>query len=130
MVRIRLRRMGSAHQPTYRIVVADKESPRDGAFIEIVGSYNPRTEPETVKVVEDRIFHWIKVGAQPSDSVGMILKKAGTLGRYERFLKGEAPETLKAEAAAVLMAAEKINPRTNIGRVAKARTKPFKKKDK
>ena len=128
MVRIRLRRMGSAHQPIYRIVVADKESPRDGAFIEIVGTYNPRTEPETVKVAEERIWHWIKVGAQPSDSVRQLLTKTGTMSRYARFAKGEPKEVLLVEAGAQLSAAEAISPKTRVGRVAKPRTTPFAKK--
>ncbi len=83
-----------------------------------------------MKVVEDRVFHWIKVGAQPSDSVSQILKKTGTLGRYDRFLKGESADILKAEAGAMLMLAEKVSPKTRIGRNAKARTTPFKKKEK
>lgn len=118
MVRIRLRRMGSKHQPIYRIVVADKESPRDGAFIEIIGTYNPRTQPETIKVQEDRALYWMKVGAQPSDSVQQLFRKTGTTSRYERLMKGETPETLLAEAAAQQAATPVPDPRTRIGRVA------------
>jgi small subunit ribosomal protein S16 len=99
MVRIRLRRIGLKGQPTYRLVAADKESPRDGRFLEILGVYNPRTNPATIKLKEDRIFHWMKNGAQPSESVEQIFKTAGTLERFERFKKGEAVETLVAEAA-------------------------------
>lgn len=66
MVRIRLRRMGAKKQPIYRIVVADKESPRDGAFIEIIGQYNPRTQPETVVVQEDRALYWMKSAPRPA----------------------------------------------------------------
>ena len=115
MVRIRLRRMGSKHQALYRIVVADKESPRDGAFIEIIGTYNPRTQPETVVVKEDRVYHWMKVGAQPSDSVTQLLTKTGTIGRFERLKKGESQETLLAEASAQKSSAPVIDPRTRIG---------------
>jgi small subunit ribosomal protein S16 len=100
MVRIRLRRIGLKGQPTYRIVAADKEAPRDGRFLEILGVYNPRTNPATIKLNEDRIFHWMKNGAQPSESAAQVLKSAGTLERFERFKKGEAIETLVAEAAA------------------------------
>lgn len=100
MVRIRLRRIGLKGQPTYRIVAADKEAPRDGRFLEILGVYNPRTNPATIKLNEDRIFHWMKNGAQPSESAAQVLKSAGTLERFERFKKGEALETLVAEAAA------------------------------
>ena len=117
MVRIRLRRMGSRHQPTYRIVVADKEAPRDGAFIEIIGNYNPRTEPETVTVQEDRALYWMKVGAQPSDSVAQLFRKTGTTARYERLMKGEAPDVLLAEAAAQVERTPVPDPRTRVGRV-------------
>ena len=100
MVRIRLRRIGLKGQPTYRIIAADKEAPRDGRFLEILGVYNPRTNPATIKLNEDRIYHWMKNGAQPSESAAQVLKSAGTLERFERFKKGEALETLVAEAAA------------------------------
>ncbi len=117
MVRIRLRRMGSRHQASYRIVVADKEAPRDGAFIEVIGMYNPRTQPETVKVQEDRALYWMKVGAQPSDSVTQLFRKTGTTARYERLMKGEAPEVLLAEAAAQVAQTPVPSPRTRIGMV-------------
>ncbi len=100
MVRIRLRRIGLKGQPTYRIIAADKEAPRDGRFLEILGVYNPRTNPATIKLNEDRVYHWMKNGAQPTESVAQILKTAGTLERFERFKKGEAVETLVQEAVA------------------------------
>lgn len=100
MVRIRLRRIGLKGQPTYRIIAADKEAPRDGRFLEILGVYNPRTNPATIKINEERIYHWMKNGAQPTESVAQIFKASGTLERFERFKKGEALETLVAEAAA------------------------------
>ena len=100
MVRIRLRRIGLKGQPTYRIIAADKEAPRDGRFLEILGVYNPRTNPATIKLQEDRIYHWMKNGAQPTESAAQVLKTAGTLERFERFKKGEAVETLVAEATA------------------------------
>ena len=75
VVRIRLRRMGAKKNPFYRIVVTDKDSPRDGRFIEIVGTYDPRTQPETVELNTDRVNHWLSTGAQPSESVGRILRK-------------------------------------------------------
>src|SRR3990172_2309763 len=100
MVRIRLRRVGGKNQPSYRIVAADKESPRDGRFLEIVGFYNPRTEPATIQLKEDRIYDWLSKGAQPSDSVKQILNSAGFFERYERFKGGESLETLLEEAAA------------------------------
>ena len=100
MVRIRLRRIGLKAQPSYRIVIADKESPRDGRFIEIVGFYNPRTQPATMDIDEARVFDWMSKGAQPTDSVAQIFKTTGTLDRFARFKKGEAIETLVAEAVA------------------------------
>lgn len=98
MVRIRLRRTGLKHQPTYRVVVANIESPRDGKFLEIVGSYNPRTEPFTFEVKEDRIYAWMQQGAIPSESVMKLFKSVGLLDRYERVKKGEALETVLADA--------------------------------
>ena len=98
MVRIRLRRTGLRGQPSYRIVVADKESPRDGRFLEIVGFYNPRTEPATLNIKEDRIYDWMNRGALPTESVAQLFKTSGTLDRFERLKKGEPTETLLAEA--------------------------------
>ncbi|MBI5291751.1 MAG: 30S ribosomal protein S16 [Chloroflexi bacterium] len=98
MLRIRLRREGAKAQPVYRIVVAEREHPRDGRFIEIVGEYNPRTEPTYVKVDEARALHHLKNGAQPSEAVERLLKSTGTLERLERFRKGEPLETLVTEA--------------------------------
>ena len=98
MVRIRLRRIGLKGQPTYRIIAADKESPRDGRFLEILGVYNPRTNPATIHIKEDRVFHWMKNGALPTESVAQIFKSSGTQLRFDRFKKGESLETLVAEA--------------------------------
>jgi small subunit ribosomal protein S16 len=72
--RIRLARVGSKKNPIYRVVVADSRSPRDGRFIEIVGRYNPQTNPSTIDLDGDRIKDWISKGAQPSDSVKRLLK--------------------------------------------------------
>ena len=98
MVRLRLRRIGLKGQPTYRIVAADKESPRDGRFLEILGFYNPRTQPATIHVKEDRAFHWMKNGALPTESVAQVFKSAGILERFDRFKKGESIETLLKES--------------------------------
>jgi small subunit ribosomal protein S16 len=100
MVRIRLRRTGQRHQPSYRIVAANIESPRDGRFLEILGNYNPLTEPFTFEVKEDRIYHWMSVGAQPSESVVQLMKSTGVLDRYARFKAGEPVEKLLEEAKA------------------------------
>ena len=98
MVRIRLRRVGSKRQASYRVVVTDVKSPRDGRFIEKIGFYNPRTQPATMELLEDRALYWLQKGAQPSDAAVTILRKLGTLDRYERLRKGEAMEALLAEA--------------------------------
>ncbi len=75
--RIRLARVGSKKNPIYRVVVADSRSPRDGKFIEIVGRYNPQTEPSTIELDEAKLRDWISKGAQPSDSVRRLMKAKG-----------------------------------------------------
>ena len=77
MVKIRLRRMGAKKAPFYRIVVADSRYPRDGRFIEEIGYYNPLTEPSTIKIDLEKAKNWIANGAQPTDTVKVLLKKAG-----------------------------------------------------
>ena len=100
MVRLRMRRIGAKGQPSYRIIATDKESPRDGRFLEILGFYNPRTQPATIQLNEDRIYEWMNQGAQPSESVARVLRSAGFYERYERQKKGESVETLLVEAQA------------------------------
>jgi small subunit ribosomal protein S16 len=112
MVRIRLRRVGARNQPSYRIVVTDRRSPRDGRFIEAIGFYNPRTEPETVTLDEERALHWLEKGAQPSEAVERLMKNLGTLERFERLRAGEPLETLLAEAEAARAARPEVDPRT------------------
>ncbi len=109
MVRIRLSRVGSKGQPSYRIVVLDREAPRDGRALEILGHYNPRTEPSTIQVKEDRVYDWMSKGAQPSESVVKIFKSIGLLDRFARFKTGEAIEILMDEAA---KATPTVDPRT------------------
>ncbi len=79
MVKIRLRRMGAKKAPFYRIVVADSRYPRDGRFIEEIGTYDPTVNPASLKVDGDRAQAWIKTGAQPTETVRDLLKKAGAL---------------------------------------------------
>ncbi|NOZ50216.1 MAG: 30S ribosomal protein S16 [Chloroflexi bacterium] len=74
MVRIRLRRTGSKKQASYRVVVADQRSPRDGRFIELLGHYNPRTDPPTFEINRERTQYWLQQGAQPSDAVKQMLR--------------------------------------------------------
>lgn len=81
-VKIRLKRMGSKKRPFYRIVVADSRSPRDGRFIEAVGTYNPLIEPAEVKLEEETIMQWLNNGAQPSDTVRNILSNAGVMKKF------------------------------------------------
>lgn len=112
MVRIRLRRVGLKKQPSYRIVVADRESPRNGRIIENIGFFNPRTEPVLVKVDESRALYWLSVGAQPSEAVERLLKNLGTMERFERLKKGETLEALTAEADAAAAARPAVNMKT------------------
>jgi small subunit ribosomal protein S16 len=100
MVRIRLRRVGLKNQPSYRIVIQDSEKPRDGRFLEIVGFYNPRTEPGTLTIDEARVFAWMNNGAKPTESVAQLFRTSGTTERYARLRKGEALETLVEEGKA------------------------------
>ena len=79
MVKMRLRRMGAKKAPFYRIVVADSRYPRDGRFIEEIGTYNPLTEPSEIKIIEERAKDWLKNGAQPTDTVKKLLKIAGVI---------------------------------------------------
>ncbi|HEY90061.1 MAG TPA: 30S ribosomal protein S16 [Thermoflexia bacterium] len=94
MLKIRLRRMGRKKQPTYRVVIAESTSPRDGKFVEIVGSYNPRTDPETVQLKKERVLYWLQVGAQPTESVARILRTHGVLALFERLRAGESLEAV------------------------------------
>ncbi len=111
MVRLRLRRVGGKAQPSYRIVATDKEAPRDGRFLEILGFYNPRTQPATIQLEEGRIYDWMSKGAQPSESAQKVFQSAGLMERYARFKKGEDLETLLAEARAA-DAVRNINAKT------------------
>lgn len=105
MLKIRLRRTGQKHQPSYRIVVADKDSPRDGRFVEILGHYNPRTEPVTFEVKEDRVQHWVSQGAQPTETVHRLLHSRGLIQaeppkRVTKPSKAEREAAARAEAEA------------------------------
>lgn len=85
MLKIRLRRMGAKRRPSYRIVIADSRSPRDGKFIEIIGLYDPLTDPATIRLNEERAQHWLSVGAQPTETVRNILRRAGLVGDDPRL---------------------------------------------
>jgi small subunit ribosomal protein S16 len=81
-VRIRLKRLGAKKRPFYRVVVADQRSPRDGRFIENIGRYQPMDDPSVIEIVEERALHWLRVGAQPSNTVRVLMTKVGI---WERF---------------------------------------------
>ncbi len=82
-VKLRLMRMGKKKQPTYRVVVADSRSPRDGRFIEAVGTYAPRMEPSTIEIDNDRVLGWLAKGAQPTETVRKLLVISGAWERFE-----------------------------------------------
>lgn len=85
MLKLRLRRMGAKKRPSYRIVVAESSAPRDGKFIEVIGHYDPLTDPATIKLNEDRAKHWLSVGAQPTETVRDILRRAELVGDDPRL---------------------------------------------
>ncbi len=84
MVKIRLRRGGKKHKPAYRVVVADSRCPRDGAFIEIIGHYDPLTDPATVSINEEKTLKWLGRGAQPTDTVHSLLRKLGIMDKFKQ----------------------------------------------
>lgn len=88
MVRIRLRREGKRKQPRYRVVVADARSPRDGRFIEIIGQYNPMTNPSEITIDNEKALVWLRKGAQPSEQVKSLLKRIGV---WSEFVKDKGP---------------------------------------
>ena len=94
-VKLRLMRMGKKKQPTYRVVAADSRSPRDGRFIEIVGVYDPRPDPSTVRIDNDKAVDWLRKGAQPTESVRKLLQISGAWDQFS----GKAPATPAAPAA-------------------------------
>lgn len=96
-VRLRLMRMGKKKQPTYRIVAADSRSPRDGRFLEIVGTYQPRLEPSGIKIDDGKALKWLRNGAKPSETVEKLLKINGT---WEHFEKGTDPAVAEDPAPA------------------------------
>ena len=106
-VKLRLRRMGKKRQPVYKVVAADVRSPRDGRIIEAIGLYNPKTEPATMDIKEDRALYWLGVGAQPTDTVKNILSKKGILlkkdlqdqGKSEEEINSKIDEWLKLQEA-------------------------------
>lgn len=83
MVKIRLRRVGRKKRPSYRVVVADARSPRDGAFIETIGHYDPLTDPPTIVINEEKALKWLHQGAQPTETVTRLLNKLGIMEKFK-----------------------------------------------
>ncbi len=96
-VRIRLRRMGRKKRPFYRIVAADSRSPRDGRFIETLGTYNPLEEPMRVEVNEERVFYWLKNGAQPTTTVKSLLRRKGIWLKWDLMKRGADEKKIEEE---------------------------------
>jgi small subunit ribosomal protein S16 len=130
LVKIRLRRIGAKKSPSYRLVVADVRAPRDGAFIAIIGHYNPLTDPETIAIDEEKARHWLSQGAQTTDTAARLLAKAGIIeepkARIEK-IKAGAPakpkakkKKAKAEAAEELEAEAAEEPKAEITEEAEA----------
>lgn len=88
-VKLRSQRMGSKKRPFYRVVAADSRSPRDGRFLEIIGTYNPIVESESIKIDEEKALKWLSLGAQPSDTVRSLLTKAGILEKFNQLKKNK-----------------------------------------
>ena len=99
-VKIRLSRMGAKKQPTYRVVVAEERSKRDGRIVERLGHYDPRTEPPTIVLNEERTRYWLGVGARPTDAMGVILRRAGISDKYVRERAARKSKSAAAAEAA------------------------------
>lgn len=91
--------MGKKKQPIYKVVAADSRSPRDGKFLEAIGSYNPMREPHAVEIKEDRALYWLKVGAQPTDTVRSLLRQQGITLKHDLQKRGLSAEQIEAEVS-------------------------------
>jgi small subunit ribosomal protein S16 len=116
-VKLRLMRVGKKKQPTYRIVAADSRSPRDGRFIEIVGTYAPRSEPSEINVKSEKALEWLSKGAQPTDTVRKLLQISGVWGDFEAT---KAPKSPKPERASRAKKATKTAKASKATKTAKA----------
>ncbi len=97
MVKLRLRRMGAINQPFYRIVAVDSRKKRDGKYIESIGWYDPKPDPSKIKIDTERALYWLGVGAQPSDTVRSLLRKAGVLQIWHNSKQNKNQKTAEAE---------------------------------
>ncbi len=96
-VKIRLKRTGMKKAPSYRVVIADARSPRDGRIIENIGWYNPRVEPSAIVINEEKALSWLKNGAQPTESVAILLKRVGILDRFAQAKAASAQQPVEAQ---------------------------------
>jgi len=85
MLKLRLRRVGSKHNPKYRVVVADSRSPRDGRFVDNIGHYDPIPDPPTIVIDEEKALKWLRQGAKPTDTVSKLLNRMGTLEKVKKL---------------------------------------------
>ena len=108
MVKIKLRRVGATKQPSYRLVVADSRSSRDGKFINIIGHYNPRTQPEELVIDEQQALDWLKQGAQPTATAARLLNKAGILDKFNDEQGETMRELLEYIVKAIVDAPDKV----------------------
>jgi small subunit ribosomal protein S16 len=130
LVKLRLRRMGKRHYPIYKIVAADSRSPRDGRFIESVGTYNPNIDPMEVKLNEVRIKYWLKVGAKPTDTVRNLFKSEGLILKLRLEKKNNSPEEIEAEVQKFLSEKESKIIRAREKKARRKLTKKAKKETK
>ncbi len=107
-VKIRLMRVGKKKQPSYRVVVSDARSPRDGRFIEVLGQYAPRAEPSVVSIDADRALHWLQVGAQPTEQVAKLLEITGVWAAYKTAVGKDAVAKPKAKTPPKAQAVETV----------------------
>jgi small subunit ribosomal protein S16 len=123
LVKIRLRRVGAKKKPSYRLVVADARAPRDGAFIEVIGHYNPLTNPETIVIDGEKAQSWLKQGAQPTATATKLLLKAGITQKPKLAEKPKAAEAVVSPEAEAAKAAATQKPKTTkAGATRKSKT--------
>mgnify|MGYP003572906219 CR=1 FL=1 len=113
MLRIRLSRTGKKKQPSYRVVVANIESKRDGRIVERLGHYNPLVDPIEYRIEEDRALYWLSVGAQPTDAVRRLLETQGTMDRLARLRQGEPMDSLVAEYTGIPVESSQLSEETD-----------------
>ena len=121
--------MGKTHYPVYKIVAADSRFPRDGRFIEAVGTYNPNIDPMEVKLEESRVMYWLKVGAQPTDTVRNLLKSEGVMLKFHLEKKGNTADVIEAEIQKFLLGKDSKIHRAKEKKVRRKLNKKAKKEE-